>query len=285
MRVLRAEAMGMCFGVRDALSLVHALDEPNDVTIHGELVHNERVIVELGRRGFRQTAEAERKHLPKSPRVVITAHGISQREETRLRAAGKELIDATCPLVRRVHQAAQDLDTQGFFVIILGQPGHAEVEGLIGDLSAHAVVPDEASARVYDATRLGLVCQSTTSPELAGRIRRAIERLNPGKEIVFVDTICKPTKDRQDAVTRLLGQVDALIVVGGRHSNNTRHLASLAAARGVPVAHVQGPDDLDRDWLAPHLVVGLTAGTSTPDETIEEVHQALLRIEEDAGQL
>jgi 4-hydroxy-3-methylbut-2-enyl diphosphate reductase len=278
MRVIRAEAMGMCFGVRDALTLVRGLDDPAGVTVHGELVHNEGVVRELDRRGFRRSGG--RTELPVTPRVVITAHGVSDRERQRLLDAGKQLIDATCPLVRRVHQAAQDLARRGYFVVVIGRPGHAEVEGIVGDLADCVVVPDEASARCYDAARVGVVCQSTTPPALAERVRAALERLNPDAEVRFVDTICKPTRDRQQAVVDLVGRVDALVVVGGKASNNTRQLAALAEARGLPVAHVRCADELDRDWLANFDIVGLTAGTSTPDETVEDVCRALETIGE-----
>lgn len=279
MRVLRAQAMGLCFGVRDALDLVRSLDEPHRVHIHGELVHNERILVELGRRGFRQSSEADRHTIPDADRVVITAHGVSERERARLAAAGKTIIDATCPLVRRVHDAARDLARRGHFVIVIGRPGHAEVEGIVGDLDAFDVVPDPAAARVYAHLRLGIVCQSTTPPDVADAVRRALHEKNPDAEMTYVDTICRPTRDRQETVASLLDQVDALVVVGGRNSHNTRRLAAQAEARGVPVAHVQGADDLDSEWLAQFEVVGLTAGTSTPDDVIDEVERALLASE------
>lgn len=279
MEVIRAEAMGFCFGVRDALALAQSLAQPEDVTIHGELVHNERVLVELGRRGFRQTPETERRDLPLTPRVLITAHGVSSRERARLVEAGKSLIDATCPLVERVHEAAQDLRRRGYFVLIIGRPGHAEVEGIVGDLDDYAVLADESAVRDFAADKLGIVCQSTTPPALAERIRSAVKRINSGKEILFIDTICRPTKDRQQAVLDLLDKVEALVVVGGRQSHNTRQLAQLATARDVPVVHVQGPSDLDSDWLSRFETVGLTAGTSTPDDVIDQVDRALRRIE------
>jgi 4-hydroxy-3-methylbut-2-enyl diphosphate reductase len=275
MNVIRAEAMGFCFGVRDALALADSLANPEQITIHGELVHNENVLVQLGRRGFQQTPETDRGDVPGTPHVMITAHGISSRERARLADAGKSLIDATCPLVRRVHEAAQHLRRAGYFVIVIGRPGHAEVEGIVGDLDDYTVLADEAGARPYDANKLGLVCQSTTPPALAERVRRAVAANNPGKEIAFIDTICRPTKDRQQAVLDLIGKVEALIVVGGRQSHNTRQLAQLASAHDVPVAHVQGPDDLDFDWLSCFQTVGLTAGTSTPDEVIDAVEQSL----------
>lgn len=276
MQVIKAAEMGMCFGVRDALTVVRELDRPEDVTIHGDLVHNEEVIGDLARRGFRLTPEGRRTGLPLTEAVVITAHGVSDRERQRLAQAGKQLIDTTCPLVRRVHQAAQDLQRQGYYVLVIGRPGHVEVEGIVGDLAACTVVPDERSVRTYDAPRLGIVCQTTTPPEEAQRIHEAIERANPGKEVRFVDTVCLPTRLRQEAVEELLGKVEALVVVGGRHSNNTRQLVGLAQARGVPAAHVQTAADLDWAWLGRFRVVGLTAGTSTTDPAIEEVYQALV---------
>jgi len=278
MNVIRAEAMGFCFGVRDALALAESLAHPAGVTIHGELVHNERVLVELGRLGFRQTPEADREGVPETSHVLITAHGISGRERTRLTQAGKSLIDATCPLVRRVHEAARDLVRRGYFVVVIGRPGHAEVEGIVGDLDDCAIVADESQARDFGFPKIGLICQSTTPPALAERVRTAIVRENPERDIAYIDTICRPTKDRQEAVLELLRNVDALVVVGGRQSHNTRQLAQLATDRGVPVTHVQCAEDLDAVWLSRFRTIGLTAGTSTPDEVIDDVEKALRRL-------
>lgn len=278
MQVIRAEAMGFCFGVRDALALVDSLDRASDVTIHGELVHNEAVLVQLGVRGFRQTPEADRGGVPDTRHVLITAHGVSERERSRLLEAGKSLIDATCPLVRRVHEAAQDLQRRGYFVVVIGRPGHAEVEGIVGDLDDFAIVPDEAAARAFAAPKLGVICQSTTPPAVADQVRRAIERANPGKEVVFADTICKPTKDRQQAALDLLDRIDALVVVGDWHAVRHRQLGELAGIVGVPTADVQHPEDLDAVWLTRFRTIGLTAGTSTPDDVIESVARAIERL-------
>lgn len=284
MRIVRAREMGFCFGVRDAIDLARSLDDPTSITIHGELVHNETILLQLGRRGFRQTPESRRDETPETPRVLITAHGISDRERRRLSEAGKSLIDATCPLVRRVHEAARDFAARGYFVAVIGRPGHAEVEGIVGDLSAYAVVPKPEAARRYPgADRIGVVCQSTTPPGLAREVLAAIESTNAGREVAFADTICRPTKDRQAAVVELLDEVEALVVVGGRQSHNTRQLAQLAADRGVPVVHVQGPGDVDPDWFADFAVVGLTAGTSTPDAVIDAVEDRLRRVSELCG--
>ena len=282
MIVIRAEAMGMCFGVRDALRAIEKVDDPGRVAIHGELVHNEEVLSDLDRRGFASVPESDRGAIPEGPTVLITAHGVSDRERDRLERAGKALIDTTCPLVRVVHEAARRLQAEGAFVVVIGRRGHVEVEGIVGDLDRFAVVqsPDEAEA--YPAERIGVVCQSTTPPAEAERVRRAIEARNPGKEVRYVDTICRPTRDRQEAVADLVDRVEAVVVVGGSRSNNTRQLARLAEARGRPVLLVRSADDLDPDWLARFRVVGLTAGTSTLDRTIDEVHRALLAIRPDA---
>jgi 4-hydroxy-3-methylbut-2-en-1-yl diphosphate reductase len=278
MRVIRATALGMCFGVRDALDAMEGIADANDVTVHGELVHNEEVMHRLHERGFSINPETGRASLPLTERVVITAHGISEKERTRLIDAGKQLIDTTCPLVRRVHDAAQALQRAGYFVLVIGRRDHVEVQGIVGDLDRYEVVPNVAAVRRYDASRLGVICQSTTPPDEARRVVRAIRVANATAEVRFVDTICRPTKERQLAARELLGQVEALVVVGGRHSNNTQQLARLADARGVPVVHVQTASDLDRAWFKPFQVVGLTAGTSTLESTVDSVERALLRM-------
>src|ERR1700693_4752365 len=134
MKVLRADAMGLCFGVRDALAIAANLPDAVRTTIHGELVHNETVLVHLQSRGFRITAEADRDALPTTEDVLVTAHGISDRERARLESAGKRLIDTTCPLVRRVHRAAQALAADGFLVVVLGRRVHVEGLRIVWDL-------------------------------------------------------------------------------------------------------------------------------------------------------
>ena len=275
MRIIRSDVMGMCFGVRDALKILDQIDNPHAVTIHGELVHNERVLVQLDSRGFRQSDERNRSNLPESSIVLITAHGISNTERNRLESSGRTLIDTTCPLVTRVHRAALTLHDQGYFVVVIGKPGHVEVRGIVEDLERFEVVGSPADARLYPSSRLGIVCQTTTPPDRAKAIRQAISSQNPDAEIRFVDTVCRPTKEHQRALDRLLSRVEAVVVVGGKNSNNTRELAETSRSRGVPAYHVQSAEDLDPSWFVGINVLGLTAGTSTLDSTIDEVHEAL----------
>jgi 4-hydroxy-3-methylbut-2-enyl diphosphate reductase len=275
MQVIRAGEMGMCFGVRDALAVAAAVPDPATVTIHGDLVHNEQVLADLDRKGFRRNPEAARAAVPPTEAVLVTAHGVSDRERARLEAAGKRLVDTTCPLVRFAHSSARRLADEGWFVVVVGQRDHVEVQGLTGDLDRFDVVAEPAAARRYDARRIGVVCQTTTRPDRAEAVLAAIAARNPQAEVRFVDTICGPTRNRQLAAEELLGRVEALVVVGGAHSNNTRELARQAEARGIPALHVQSAADLDLDWLGRFRVVGLTAGTSTLDGAIDEVEARL----------
>lgn len=278
MRVIRADAMGLCFGVRDALLRTQTIENAELVTIHGELVHNEAVQKQLKQRGFQITPEAKRTSLPETPHVLITAHGISERERERLEEAGKHLIDTTCPLVRLVHEAAQRLAAEGYFVIVLGRRGHVEVQGIVEDLAQYEIVSQREDVKAWSHPRLGVVCQTTTPPWLAEQIRVEIEAQNPQAEIRFQNTICQPTRDRQQAVERLCQQVDAVVIVGGANSNNTQQLVALCQRIGTPAYHVQTADDIRPSWFQGCKTVGLTAGTSTLDETIQAVYERLIHL-------
>jgi 4-hydroxy-3-methylbut-2-en-1-yl diphosphate reductase len=275
MKVIISEVLGMCFGVRDALAVLENVQQPHAVTIHGELVHNEAVVAGLQKRGFHSVGESNRHALPVTDQVLITAHGISEKERLRLLAAGKQLVDTTCPLVLRAHQAARKLQEEGYHVLVVGRRGHVEVQGIIEDLQSFNVIQSPEEVTSYPSKRLGILCQTTTPVRLARTVREAVIRLNPDADIRFIDTICQPTKEHQKALERLLDQVEAMVVVGGKNSNNTRELVARCQERGIPAHHVQGAADLEPHWFAGIHTVGLTAGTSTLDTSIAEVQQAL----------
>lgn len=277
MRVITARALGMCFGVRAALVKLSRIESPGDVTIYGELVHNQEVLAGLRRRGFPMVGETDR-DLPSTPAVLVTAHGISDRERTRLEAAGKAVVDTTCPLVRRAHLAARRLAAEGRHVIVIGRKGHVEVRGLTGDLESFDVVEGPEDVRRWPHARLGVLSQTTTPARRVEAVLRAVVERNPHADVRFADTVCRPTRDRQAALRELLGRVELLVVVGGRNSNNTRELVAAARRAGVPALHVEGPADIRRSRFDGVRVVGLTAGTSTPPETVEAVRTALERI-------
>jgi len=291
MRVIRADVLGMCFGVRDALEVVAGVANPSCVTIFGQLVHNEIVQAQLASQGFStQNPTAGATTLPETPVVLITAHGISNRERKRLESAGKHLLDTTCPLVARVHQAALALQAAGYHVLVIGRKGHVEVEGIVGDLDNFDVIEHADDVRWYSSARLGIVCQTTVTERRVAELRDLITARNPHAEIRFVDTVCLPTKEHQRALERLIETVDAVVVVGGRNSNNTIELVARCRQRGRPVLHVQSAADLDPAWFRGIARVGLTAGTSTLTATIDEVHRALVwignrEIDTQAGEL
>ncbi len=145
MQIILAEAAGMCFGVRDALVAIDALDDARQVAIDGQLVHNPLVLDRLAARGFEQLAETDRPSVPAAAQVVVTAHGISRRRRDQLLAAGKTLIDTTCPLVARLQRAVRELARDGALVVIIGRPEHVEVLGLTEDLESFVVVPSLAA--------------------------------------------------------------------------------------------------------------------------------------------
>jgi 4-hydroxy-3-methylbut-2-enyl diphosphate reductase len=269
----------MCFGVRDALRVIDRLQEPEAVTIHGELVHNEIVLEQLQLRGFHRVEEHARRALPGTPAVLITAHGISNAERRRLQDAGKRLVDTTCPLVERAHAAAQELQRDDRHVLLIGRRGHVEVQGIIEDLHSVDVIGSPEEVTSYPFERLGILCQTTAPARLVQSIRERVGQLNPRADIRFIDTVCLPTREHQKALERLLEQVQAVVVVGGAHSNNTRELVVCCRERGLPAYHVQSAADLRRDWFTGIDTVGLTAGTSTLDETIAEVKEVLGRME------
>lgn len=277
MQIIRAEAMGMCFGVRDAIAETEKVETPADYTIHGELVHNEEVNRHLSERGFSVSGELKR-HLPATPGVLITAHGVSNAELQRLKSVGKRIIDTTCPLVRRAHDAAVAADQAGWHVVVAGKRNHVEVLGLTGDLADYTVIESPAEAQSLPHDRLAIICQTTLPPASARNILTSVRRVNPDSQVKMIDTICRPTKLRQHSMATLLRQCDAIVVVGGAHSNNTRQLVRSAELAGRPVQHVTAASDIDISWAAQFKVVGLTAGTSTPESIIDAVDEKLQSI-------
>jgi 4-hydroxy-3-methylbut-2-enyl diphosphate reductase len=275
MQVRTAEHYGMCFGVKDAITLALGLTRQGPLTILGDLVHNPDVVATLDAAG---ATRAHHHEDVRTPTVLLTAHGTSDRVKLHLRDRGLEVHDATCPLVARVHRVLHRLVTEGRYPVVIGQPRHVEVRGLVGDLREFTVIQDEADAEslveyVKDrpSLALGVVAQTTQPLERVLELVEALRARLPQTDLLFVDTVCQPTKDRQEALRRLAAECEAVVVVGGPESNNSRKLAELARGLGRQAHLVAGAAELRREWFAGCRLVGLTAGTSTPDEVIEEV--------------
>lgn len=276
MLVIQAQAMGMCFGVEDAISTAHSLNHPQDVTILGEIVHNRRVQQDLLDRGFASQAEDAREELPDSSTVLVTAHGISDAYRSRLQ--GKTIVDTTCPLVTRVHKMAKRYHEQGYRLVLVGKPGHVEVLGITEDYPDTVVLQSLEAVSADLGNKLAVLAQTTTPTDLFEAVFERIVELHPGVAVEKLDTVCRPTKQRQQAIGALLKRVQALVVVGGAHSNNTLRLCEQAEKLGLRSLRVEDPAELNSEWFRGLSVVGLSAGTSTPSEAISAVYRRLLEI-------
>lgn len=273
MEIRTAEHMGMCFGVRDAIELALRLTRQGPLTILGDLVHNPQVVERMDAAGAsRATSTAE----VETRAVLLTAHGTANQVKQRLRDEGRQVHDAACPLVKRAHQALSRLVAEGRFPVVIGQKDHVEVRGLTGDFPECAVVLGEADLeQLRGRDRLGVVAQTTQPLERVEAIVASIRDRFPTADVRFIDTVCQPTKDRQDAMRRLVEDVEVIVVVGGPESNNSRKLAEFARSRGRRAHQVAQASELCEDWFEGVKVVGLTAGTSTPDDVIAEVREWL----------
>jgi 4-hydroxy-3-methylbut-2-enyl diphosphate reductase len=277
MRILRAAHLGMCFGVRDAIALALEHADAGPLTILGDLVHNPTVLSALEAKGI---AVAQDVAHVRTPTLMVTAHGTSDRALARTRALGLTVVEATCPLVHAAHRAVAALAREGYHVVIVGQRDHVEVRGLTGDLDRdnfNVVLEDDDVLALEEHPRLGVAAQTTQAVEKVRHLVDLIRGRFPQSDVRVLDTVCRPTKERQSAAAEMARQADVVIVVGGMSSNNTRELAQTCGRYCARVHHVQTDADVRPEWFDAAKVVGLTAGTSTPDDVIDRV-EARIRL-------
>lgn len=279
MQIIRARAYGMCFGVRDAIALAERAAAEGPVTVLGPLVHNPTVVESLHERGVDVANHPGTLHLQPQERYLITAHGVSDTQRAAWAQSGASVQDTTCPLVRRAHHRLQDFVARGFHPVVIGKKGHIEVRGLTGDYSGAVVIETEADiVALPESVPLGVVSQTTQPIERVRDLVTCIRLLRPQQVVAFADTVCQPTKDRQEALRELCTRVELVIAVGGRESNNTRQLVLSAQTFGARAYAVEAAEDLRAEWFVGVQRAGLTAGTSTPDHVIEAVEAAMQRI-------
>jgi 4-hydroxy-3-methylbut-2-enyl diphosphate reductase len=270
MKVILAKHFGVCFGVRDALKQAEQAAQHSQLTILGEIVHNPIAKERLAAFGVVESSldapEANTRQ------IMITAHGASDRAIATWRARGHEIIDGTCPLVHHAHEALRELVEQGDHPTVIGKRDHAEVRGLIGDFPDASVIEETQDiASLPDVSAFGVVAQTTQPIERVHRLVGQLKTDRPGAVVHFRDTVCQPTKNRQDALRALLSEVDAVVVVGGKNSNNTLQLLSTCRKNGTPSFHIERVEELTPSWFKGFETVGVTAGTSTLPETVEAV--------------
>ena len=284
MKVSLASALGTCFGVQDAINLAMTPDFGADLTIVGQLVHNPQVNESLKRNGVSLVNNINDMDQIKTQKVMITAHGAAEITKKRLSDAGHTVYDASCPLVMRVHKTIKSMVAKDYFPVVIGQQDHVEVKGIVGDLEDYLVINDMSDLKKIEKAgkrRLGIVSQTTLQVEKAEHLVSKIRTLDCVDEVNFVNTICQPTRDRQIAVRDLAGQVDIMIVVGGYNSSNTKKLVQVCEEKNKEAHHIESFSQLERDWFHNKNHVGITAGTSTPEYVINEVHEAILKIAEE----
>ncbi len=275
MRVIRAENAGACYGVQRALELAHkASEEGGKASTLGPLIHNPQVVADLAARGVVAIDDASE---AKAGSIIIRSHGVTPAVRRSVEAQGLPVIDATCPHVSRAQKAAALLAERLGTVVVVGEEGHPEVEGLVayareagGEVhvaQSAADVPAELPANV------GVVVQTTQTREALEDVVDAIRA--QGIDPVIKDTVCFATKQRQEAAADLASQVDMIVVIGGRNSANTTHLADICREHCARTHHIESAAEIDPSWLDACASVGVTAGASTPDDQIEAVIAAL----------
>jgi len=276
MKIIRAQHLGMCFGVRDAIALAKREAETKPLTILGELVHNETVLADLRASGVK--LEPRLSDVATST-VMISAHGASEASIERVRQRGHRVLEATCPLVHFAHGSLKKLVNAGYHPVVIGKRDHVEVRGLIEDfVESDVVLSADEIGCLRERTRYGVISQTTQPIERARHLVRVLRETFPRSEVRFIDTVCQPTKQRQSSAVELAQQCDVVVVIGGANSNNTKELVATCAGYCRSVYHVQTADDLRAEWFEDAETVGLTAGTSTPDTLIDGVELRIHRI-------
>jgi 4-hydroxy-3-methylbut-2-enyl diphosphate reductase len=290
MTVIRAKTYGMCAGVRHALQLAQEAGtegarQRKKVMSYGPLIHNRQATQRLEQSGIGilDTAEFDAGKLDAQVRdtiVVIRAHGAPPQVFEHLESAGATVVDATCPRVLRSQKKARELAGAGYGIVVAGDADHAEVAGLVGQVPGALVVQNADEAKQFFVRhpellgkKLGLLAQSTIQRSEYEAI--AEELKCTAKECVVVDTLCPASAERQAALTELLEQVSAIIVVGGKNSANTQRLAARVREAGKPCWHIETAAELPPEVFS-YDRIGLTAGASTPDFVVDEVESYLL---------
>lgn len=271
MEIEKASEMGFCFGVRRAIEIVErAVREQGPLQTLGPLVHNKQVVDNLAQVGINAVLNLEE---VKGHIVAIPSHGVSPEIMKRIKARNLEVVDATCPYVRKVQLAAQRSGKDGFYVLVFGDASHPEVKAVLGwageKASAALEVPDSANL----PKRISIVCQTTQNQSrFADFVARIISsEATKYSELRIINTICDATRKRQSAALELVKRTDLIIVVGGRESSNTRRLAEICEAAGAITYHIENEGEIKPSWLRGKRRIGVTAGASTPDEIIEQV--------------
>lgn len=271
MKIEKAAEMGFCFGVRRAIKLVEkAAQERGPLQTLGALVHNRQVVDKLAECGVSIATSLDE---IRGDIVAIASHGVEPGVMKQIKARGLEVVDATCPFVRKAQVVAQRLGKEGFWVLVFGDASHPEVQAVLGWAGKSASASLEIPQFTAQPKRLGILCQTTQNQERFANFVARIIASDTAKfsELRIFNTICDATRKHQAAALELAQRTDLMIVIGGKDSANTRRLAEICADTGVVTYHIETVAELDPSWVQGRRHIGITAGASTPDEAIDEV--------------
>ena len=273
MKVIKADVLGFCFGVRRAVAMIETeLEKNGPLCTLGAIVHNTHVVESLTEKGGRLIHDLNEVHPNEA--VAITAHGAGDEVYSAIRDRGLRIVDTTCPIVRRAQQTAEKLVKEGYFVIVYGEAEHPEVKGILSWTAGKGVATQTPEVEIPEGTTgIAVIAQTTKNPQQFAQFAERATREFAGKvtEIRIVNTTCPETGRRYQAGSELAKRVDVILVVGSRSSANTRKLAETCSATGVPTYHIESASEIKEEWFDGCDVCGVTAGASTPDEVIENV--------------
>jgi 4-hydroxy-3-methylbut-2-enyl diphosphate reductase len=287
MKRIRSKVLGFCMGVRRAVSMAEeelgAVKGESRVYTLGPLIHNPKVLLELENRGMESLNNGIFPKNPQNCSIIVRAHGIKPQIEAELRGRGARIVDATCPKVKASQLKAAELANAGYCLFLAGEADHAEIEGILGytggaccRVVSNAEEAETAAKQLHETAKdagAALIGQTTISEEEYQSIGEAIKKHFPNLEVI--QTICSATRDRQHALRELLTQVEAVLIIGGKDSANTRRLLAIARESGTPAALAESAADIPADFYN-YAVIGLSAGASTPDSVIDEIEGALV---------
>lgn len=279
MKVLVAEKCGFCPGVRTAINLAKkTLENQKIVYSLGPIIHNEDVVRQLAGSGLHPVSGIG--DIPEGT-VLIRSHGATSAELDEIKHKGLDIVDATCVLVKRVQKIACQLHDEGYHVVIIGDKDHPEVKAVVGSAPDVEVVGNEGDLdKLSNNKKLGIICQTTQSPDFFAQMLGAVVRCG-FSEMKVINTLCRETMSRQEAAVKLCRQVDVMFVLGGLHSANTRKLAELCKKHNPQTFHLQNWQELDKKVLLGKTTAGVTAGASTPDAVINAFVQNLQAFDSD----
>lgn len=279
LQVILAQPRGFCAGVERAVAIVEKALGVFDVPVYvrHEIVHNKRVVANLKEKGVTFVEEVEQ--IPEGAIAVFSAHGVSEKVEQAAETQRLRPIDATCPLVTKVHREGQRYSALGYDIVLIGHKNHPEVEGTLGRIPGpvHLVgtVAEVEELEVGDADKVAYITQTTLSVDDTREVIEALRRRFPNIVGPDVKDICYATQNRQAAVRELAKHVDLILVVGAQNSSNSKRLCEVARDSGTPSHLVEDPAQADPEWLRGKKTVGITAGASTPEDLVQELIEIL----------